>query len=140
MRGALFAVEVFPALLPAGERRFGRGQFLVERAFGGLRLRELGTELFDLGAQVGDLRAGRAEMCESSSASVARACASSLRCCSRNSRVWVDDLFGAADFRADLVVTRLHGADAFGLLGLVDALRFDGRFRRALIGERLLHA
>ena len=51
----------------------------------------------------------------------------------------VDVLFGAADLRADFVVTRLHGAHAFGLLGLVDALRFDGRFRGALVGQRLLH-
>ena len=55
MRGALLAVEVFPALLPAGERRLGGAQPLVQRAFGGLGLRQLGTELFDLGAQLGDL-------------------------------------------------------------------------------------
>ena len=55
VRGALFAVETFPALLPVTERRFGRGQAFVERAFGSLRLRQLRAQLFDLGAQRFDL-------------------------------------------------------------------------------------
>ena len=51
----------------------------------------------------------------------------------------VIDLFGTADLRADFVVAPLHGGDAFGLLVLIDALRFDGGFGSALVGKRLLH-
>ena len=54
VRGALLAIESFPALLPVGERVFGGRQVFAERALGGLRLREVRRQLFDLGAQRGD--------------------------------------------------------------------------------------
>ena len=110
----------------------------MTRAFGGLRLREFGPSFsisarrsaicalvaLDVRAQLGERGARLRELVALLFAHLAR-----VR----------DGLFGAADLRADLVVARLHGAHALGLLVLVDALRLDGRFRGALVGERLLH-
>jgi len=48
-------------------------------------------------------------------------------------------LFSAADLGANFVIRPWDAAHAFGLLGLIDALRFDRGSAARLIRERLLH-
>ena len=111
---------------------------LAERALGGLRLDEVRRKLFDFGAQAGDFAfvALDVRIQFGQRGARLRELVALLLAHLANVR---DGLFGAADLRADFVVARLHGADAFGLFVLIDALRLDGGFGGALVGERLLH-
>ena len=110
----------------------------AERALGGLGLHEVGRQLFDLGAQRGDLALVALDVAFELGQRRARLRELVALLLAQLAHVR-DRLLGAADVRADFVVARLHRAHALGLLVLVDALRLDGGFGGALIGERLLH-
>ena len=111
-----------------------------QRALGGLRLHEIGASSFSISARNEAISRSSRSMCEfelgQRRARLRKLVALLL---AQLARV-LDGLFGAADLGADFVVTRLHRAHALGLLVLVDALRLDGGFGGALVGQRLLHA
>ena len=84
------AVEILPALLPARERLLGGRQRLVQRAFGGLRLRELGPELRDLGAQLRELPLVALDVRVRARPAWRAPARARCVCCSRSSRVCCD--------------------------------------------------
>ena len=101
-------VELFPVLLPAVHRGFGRGELGRGGLLGGARRFEARAQLGQRRLEFGGLLGGRARGAGPRPAMPCAICSSSCRCRAADLARVLDRLLGARDLGADLVVAALH--------------------------------